>query len=231
MRVRTIISAMALLMLGGPLASRAAELQNVNRPDILILDFASQSGIETINLTYPATVPHAQVKRDIAALETSLGTQFHSVQIEDAPPPFPGEKNKMTSASFQATHALANTPNTVAVEPLILALRPYKHLTVHYLVDSSYKFEGLRDYQDKFVTIAFTPATSTYSYDIHINDPGFTKLNLPMYVPDPATVQVTAAPTTPPTTPAHKGPWIIVAIAVVALALGGVVYSVLTRYF
>jgi len=230
MRAQTVVAAIALLIFGGAYIAHADQKLNANRPDILILDFASETGIETINFTYPFTVPHAQVKRDIAALQASLGSQFHDVHIDDALPPFPGETQKMTSVRFEATHALANTPNTVAVEPLILALKPYKHITVHYLVDSSFKFQGLRDYQDKFVTIAFTPATSTYSYDIHINDPGFTKLNLPVYVPDPATVQLTAAPPTP-AQPAHRGPWIILAIAVVALALGGVVYSVLTRYF
>jgi len=218
-----------MLIFCGTYIAHADQKVNANRPDILILDFASQTGIETINFTYPATIPHAQVKRDITALQASLGTQFHDVHIEDALPPFPGETQKMTSVRFEASHALANTPNTVAVEPLIMALKPYKHLTVHYFVDSDFKFQGLRDYQDKFVTIAFTPASSTYTYDIHINDPGFSKLNLPLYAPDPATVQVAATPPAPQ--PAHRGPWIILAIAVVALALGGIVYSVLTRYF
>jgi hypothetical protein len=185
--------------------------------------------METINLTYPAAVPHTQVKRDIYALQQSLGAQFSAVHIEDAPPPIQGDRTMMTSARFMAIHALANTPNTVAVEPLIMALKPYKHVSVHYFVAGGFKFQGLRNYADKYVTIAFTPTGATYSYDIHINDPSFTRLNLPIYVVDPATIQVAAAP--PPAPAAKHSPWIVLAIFVGALALGGVVYTVLSRHF
>jgi len=230
MRAQSIVAALLCLVLAGGISAKANPSGPSNQPDILILDFVSGSGTETVNLTYPATVPHVQVKRDIAALQTALGCKFYSVHVVDALPPFPGEKTKMTSASFAGVHAFANTPNTIAVEPLILALKPYKHLALHYFVDSGFQFKGLRDYQDKFVTIAFTPASSTYSYDIHITDPGFTKLNLPVYAPDPATVQ-TAAVVPPTAQPVHRNPWIILVIAVVAVGLGGLVYTVLTRYF
>lgn len=210
-------------------AGRCANLENSDRPDILILAFPTAPEVETIGLTYPVTVPHTQVQRDITALQMALGAQFTGIHISDQLPPKAGDTQRMTTASFSTGRALENSSHGFAIESLIEALKPYKRISLTYFENSSFKFQGLRNYQDRYVSIQFNRNKSTYTYQILINDPSFTKLNLPDVVQDPATVQTVSA-VVAPVKAYHRSPWIYVLIAVFAIGLGGVAYSILSRH-
>jgi len=196
-----------------------------NQPNILMLVYAGTDGRDTVGLTYPKAVPHAQAKSDLQALAASTGWVPSHVNIEDALAPLVGSKQLMTSVDFVARGVIPAQGRYLPVEPIVSALRNYPHVAVTYMVGDKYDFQGLREYNDKYVSIALDARGNAYTYHILVHDPKFPKLNLPIYQAPPSQTTVAAAP------PPHRGvqPWQVVLVTLIACVAGGAVYFVMSR--
>lgn len=194
-----------------------------NQPNILMLVYVSPDGQDTVGLTYPTAIPHTKAKGDVQALASSAGWVPSNVDIEDAPAPIIGSKDMMTSVDFQA-HVVEPSAKYLPLEPVVLALKNYPHVAITYMVANNYSFEGLRNYSDKYVSIALDAHGNAYTYHIFVHDPKFQKLNLPLYQP-PAAPQKTAE------APARRRvhPWQVMLVTVIACLAGGCVYFAMSR--
>ena len=197
----------------------------VSQPDILMLVYAGADGHDMVGLTYPKAIPHAQAKTDLQALAAATGWAPTHVNIEDARAPLVGSKQMMTSVDFVAHGVIPSTGRYLPVEPVVSALRNYPHVAITYMVGGNYDFQGLRDYKDKYVTIALDERGNAYTYHIFVHDSKFPKLNLPIYQAPPSQTKVAAAP------PPHRGvrPWQVLLVTLIACAAGGAVYFVMSR--
>lgn len=195
------------------------------QPDVLVLVFTVPGGPDQVGLTYPGLVPHAQVIRDVHAIQTATGWNVSGVHIADLPPPIKKSKQKMTGVDFVVPSAVNPQARYLPIEPFVNSLRSYHHVTVTYLVGSEFGFEGLRHYADNHVKVALDQHGSTYTYQIFYHDGRFGHLNLPRYQLANTSGQVAqAAPSS-----RRVNPWLIALVAVAAVGAGCIVYAVFTR--
>lgn len=196
------------------------------QPDIFVLVYAGADGDDSVALTYPTAIPHAQAKNDLSALAANTGWTPKHVNIEDAKAPIAGSKDLMTSVDFVAHNVIPPQARYLPLEPVISALRNYHHVAITYMVADKYDFEGLRQYNDRYVSIALDARGNAYTYHVHIHDPSFQKLNLPLYQLPEAQTKTAAAP---PQATHRVRPWQVMLVTVLACLAGGVVYLVMSR--
>ena len=209
-------------MLGSGHVANAAP--STSQPDVLMLVYAGPDGKDSVGLTYPKAIPHAQAKSDLQALQASTGWAPQHVHLEDAPAPLRGSKQMMTSVDFVAQGVIPSQGRYLPVEPIVSALRNYPHVAITYMVGDKYDFQGLRQYSDQYVSIALDERGNAYTYHIFVHDPKFPKLNLPIYQAPPGQVKTATAP-------ARRGiqPWQVILVTVIACLAGGGVYFVMSR--
>lgn len=223
--MKTIGFIAALLALAAP-AVRAASDGTSHSPDIFVL-VGAQRGDNQIAITYPTPTPHPQVQRDLAALQSQTGWTIRKPEITDDPAPIRGSKDVMTSLCFSANNAVAPGAHAFPIEPIVTALRGYNHILITYLLNAQIDYTGLRDYQDKNVTVSFKNNGPAYTYDVKLLNPRFQKLNLPLYQPPASTVRAASSGTG-----GHHAvkPWQVALVAVLAAAAGGAVYMAMAKH-
>jgi hypothetical protein len=215
------IAASLAVFIGRPVSGAPAS----NQPDIFMLVYAGPNGQDNVALTYPNAVPHAQAKSDLQALATSTGWMPTHVNITDAPAPVTGSKKLMTSVVFTAHNVIPPQGRYLPLEPIVTAFRTYPHVAITYMVGDKYDFAGLRDYKDKYVSIALDARGNAYTYHVHIYDPKFPKLNLPLYQAPPSQTKAASS------APAHRRvhPWQVMLVTLLACVAGGTVYFIMSR--
>lgn len=196
-------------------------------PTVLVLVAAGQNGQDQVGLTYRGQVPHAQAKRDMAALQAATGWRVTNIEITDLPPPVAGAKGKMTGLTCTAAGAVAPQSHTFDIAPIIGALRPYKRIALTYFAPPDFAFQGLRAYADNHVEIALEQRGITYTYQIQVRDPHFGRLDLPRY--QLTDLQARAAQAAD-TKRRRARPWAIALVLAAALGAGGLVYAALARH-
>jgi hypothetical protein len=153
-------------------------------PDVQVLVFGPKTGVDQVNITYPTVVPRAQVARDINSLAALSSWPMGGVLIQNTAMPLIGVKAvPMTSVTFDAQGAVRNDQKAFWLEPFVVALRPYKKLSISYMVPKEFAFSGLQNYSDSHVHIALQRHGLVYTYLVAIDNPNFTRLNLPMWQP------------------------------------------------
>ena len=216
-----LLTASAIAFVGH---AAVAAPQSTNQPDILMLVYAGSDGKDTVGLTYPTAIPHARAKADIQALAASNGWTPSHVNIADAPAPFVGAKQLMTSVDFVA-HVIPPQPRYLPLEPVVSALRNYPHVAITYMMSDKPDFQGLRDYSDKYVSIKLDERGNAFTYHVHAHDRTFQKLNLPLYQAPPSQTKLASAPAP------RRGvnAWQVMLVTFSACIAGGAVYFVMSR--
>ena len=131
----------------------------------------------------------------------------------------------MTSVTFQTAGVTpSGGDTTIRLEPWAVGLRSYRTLAVTYIMPSTFKFNGLRTYQDNHVQIALDQEQSTLTYHIHVLDGGnYTNLGLPL---TQAAQQMQQAGLQPRRKLKLLG---ILVVGLVAAGVGYAVYMLLSR--
>lgn len=201
-----------------------------SQPDVLLLAYSMRDGTTQVGLTYPSMVAHKQVLRDVASLMTYTGNHFKNVRITDAYAPVNASPHrarvKMTSVEFISDKSLDTSNHAFALESMVSALRPYQKLTLMFFTSPSFQFEGLRNYQNKYVTVRFEHRGLAFSYKIFIHDASFSKLNLPDYQPSPSDIQL--AQTVPCANKTKRSAAFI--FGFVALGIAAIALRTLTKF-
>ena len=194
-------------------------------PDVLILVAATATGQDQIGVTYPKVVPHAQARRDLAALQAATGWLLKRIKITDAPSSLRRDKVKMTGSECVASRAVRQETHGLAVQPFVQAFRGYHYLLLTYFVGADFRFRGLHDYSDNDLRIKLDQHGSAYTYQIFIRRPNFERLKLP-YLQPPLVSGVQIARAAP--RPVLRT-WLIALVAVAAAGAGCAVYALLSR--
>ena len=216
-----------VLLLGwltSPVVAQSRPAQNGGPPDVLILVAETSSGQDEIGITYAKTVPHAQARRDVAALATATGWAIKRVTITDAPSSLAWDKAKMTGVECYAGQVVRPSTHGLTVQPFVQAFRAYPHVMLTYFVGDGFPFEGLHDYADDNVRITLERHGAAFTYQILIRNPRLERLNLPYL--QPATMDAQADPAVPKP---HARPWLLALVAIAAVGAGGLVYALLSR--
>ena len=190
-------------------------------PDVLILVAPTVNGQDEIGITYAKTVPHAQARHDVAALQTAAGWALKHTKITDAPSPLAWDKAKMTGVECVASHVVRPSTRGLPVQPFVQAFRAYPHVILTYFVGEDFPFEGLHDYADDNVRITLERHGEAFTYQILIRNSRLDRLNLPYL--QPAAIDAHAPKPQP-----HPKVWILALAAVAALG-SGAVYALLNR--
>jgi hypothetical protein len=233
---RAVASALRLLALSAILSIAGLPAAHADeRPDVLVIVFAGMNGQDSVDLTYPMVVTKAQVTRDLQALKANAGWNAMHVSVTNAPAPSNGgPPEMMTSAAFKAQNVVDPAGHYLTLEPVVTALKSYHQVALTYfLATDDYDFRGLRGYADKYVRILFDQHGAAYTYRIHIDDPSFQRLNLPLYQPAPvqAANPVTTVAATPRVPRRRAGyAWQVAILALVATVAGATVFVVASRH-
>jgi len=224
------IAGTLLFLLSSGMASGQAANSPVSAPDILLLVYVQPDGKDILDITYPVSVPHAQAQQDLQALAQNTGWTPQGVKITDALPPVQGVTQKMTSVEFRAGRTVNAASGRLPLEPVIEALRSYHRIVLNYSLGMPFEFHGLREFSDPNLKIGLRQTGTTYTYDIHILNPRFARLNLPLDQTLAQAAAVTALPAVnhAPVKP-RINPWMAALVALLAVGTGIVVYAALAR--
>ena len=162
-----------VLLLSLPVPGRAQ-----TAPDVLVLVVQRPGLGDEVNITYSGRVPHAQVQQDLNALRQATGWARTGLKISDEQAPVQ-KVRYMTGATFTAPNAVQNETHTLPVEPFVTAFHLYKNLALIFVVDSSFQFQGWRQYADNNVAITLDQHGAAYTYRVAILNSQFTHLGLP----------------------------------------------------
>ena len=221
---RLLLTALLLGWFALPLGAQARPATGGGPPDVLILVAATSTGQDEIGITYAKMVPHVQVRRDVAALQSATGWTLQRVKITDAPSSLAWDKAKMTGVECYAGQVVRPATHGLAVQPFVQAFRSYPHVILTYFVGDDFPFQGLHDYADNDVQITLERHGAAFTYQIRIRNPRLERLNLPYL--QPATMDAQAPPAV--SRPGAR-PWLLALVAAVALGAGGIVYALLSR--
>lgn len=161
------------LLSGLPVSSQAQ-----SAPDVLILVVQRPGLGDQVNITYSGLVPHPQVQQDLNALRQATGWARKGLKISDERAPVQTVRY-MTGATFTAPNVVQNDTYSLPVEPFVTAFHLYKNLALIFVVDSSFQFQGLRQYADNNVAISLDQHGAAYTYRVAILNSQFTHLSLP----------------------------------------------------
>ncbi len=230
-RLRLMLLAACVCAIGGFGALMCARQAVADTPpDVLILVYAGPGGNDQVGLTYRSMLTRAQVHRDLQALAAGTGWTPKHVVMNAKTAAQLNADTPMTIVSFDARNVISPDSHTFTLEPVVLAMKAYPFTALTYFVAGHYNYRGLRQYQDRYVNIRLDEQTAAFTYHIHILDPSFQKLNLPIYQAPAAQSQVVSTPIVYPHKGRHRArSWQVGVVALVAIAAGGAVYFVASR--
>ncbi|MDO8586952.1 MAG: hypothetical protein Q7T82_07915 [Armatimonadota bacterium] len=174
------------LLIGGPTspvrgvtAPAAGEKQtSAPQPDVqLLLAPTDSSGTAIAALTYSRVVATKEAQSDLESIVRQtrwpIGDRQMSINQESGP-----YRPAMSSVEFTAANALPNRTGTLPVEPLIIALKRHRSVSLIFAMTPAFQFHGPRDFENKYVRVRFRPSGRAYTYHVDIKNPGFTTLGL-----------------------------------------------------
>jgi hypothetical protein len=173
-----LLAILFLLLIAFLNAVGATGASDSQMPDVLVwVDARSVSG-HSISMTYPKVVSRAKAEAHLHSLLDATGWVQTNVKITDASLEKSGA-NPMTSAEFVTSQAVRIESGVFPIEPIITALRDLKKVEVLFMVPSAFRFKGLRDYEDRYVTVRLRRSVDAYTYSVRIKDSSFQTLGLP----------------------------------------------------
>lgn len=187
-------------------------------PDVVVVVFSGIMSDDTISCTYnKANTSKEEAKKDVEAFAGIVGA--NPVDIEITSKALPPSKDIQTSSEFKINGLIDYKQGGLYIEPFISTFKRFKNIEVNYIINKQFNFRGLRNHDDKHVSITML---RPYQYRIIVKDSDFTSLNLPVVVETQTAAK--------PEKPAGKRSSSLLVAAVVALAAGGVVYFVSKRF-
>lgn len=161
------------------------------RPNVLVLIMGSPNAREMVSINYTDVVALTTAQADLDNMASLGGWSPTGARGETRSSGGP-DPVESTSISFQA-HIIGYDKGVLPIESFITALKRFKFIEIDYLTPTTFHFNGLRDYEDKYVKIDLkSMGPNTHRYRITVKNAGFTKLDLPLTQPtEPVEVQQT----------------------------------------
>jgi len=173
-----LIAASLILSTVSP-AKQANPAPSSQVPDVLVWIDATRQAGTWVSVTYPKVVQRAQAEDHLRRLLAETGWTASNVRISEGSVTVQGE-NPMTSAEFMVPQqSLALESGVLPVEPFIEALRDLKNIELLYIVPQGFAFQGLADFENKYVKITLKRGSNSYRYAIIVKRSDFRELGLP----------------------------------------------------
>ena len=181
---------LATLAPGHAQAPAPLTVQIATPADMVIVMSQQPTGGDQVSLTYPTTVSHAQVKKDMDALARETGWKLSAPTITDIALPTRGRPlPKMTGAEFTTVQAVQPQTHSFPIDALASAFRGYRRIAVVFFTAPGFVFQGPREYADKNIKVTIAGGGTSYTCQIEILNPNFTSLDLPLSQPAPGTAR------------------------------------------
>jgi hypothetical protein len=201
---------------------------DTSQPDIQAIVMKGPGGSDMVNITYPKVISASQAARDVAALAQNCNLGSVNVDVSNQSETLKTIKTQpMTSATFAAKGMMPDENHETAfhLEPWVESLKNYHVITITYMLNKDFGFNGLRQYHDNNVAIALDRQGNAYTYRIVVLNPNFTHIKLPFLQSDADKATYARIPPT-------KKPWYIaaiLAIGAIAAGCGYGVWAILTK--
>lgn len=147
-------------------------------PDALIWIDARNPAASWISITYPKVVPRATAETHLGRLLQETGWKASNLSITDGSIMKSGE-NAMTSVEFSIPAAFDLGSGYLPIEPIVKAFQGASEVQIQYMVPQTFRFRGLRDFENKYVRIKLYSGNNAYRYSIHLKVREFDTLDLP----------------------------------------------------
>jgi len=179
LRIGTGRGALVWALLLAVLPASSDQQGNSERPDVVVLVQSGFGYRDTVSINYSDKVTDQQVRKDVQSLIDTARWTVSEAQISTEDTNVP-DSQASTSVSFQTDQIVSQSVGLYPLEPFILALKRYKTIQVTYFLRESVDFRGLRDYDNKYVTVSYqSPAT----YLVTVKRQDFERLDLPLTPP------------------------------------------------
>jgi hypothetical protein len=152
------------------------------QPDVLVLVMGGPGGYDqcAINYTTAVALPTAQADLNTIA---KLGKWRVSNARGQTKPSGGPHSIPTTSITWQAVGIIGYSNGTLPLEPFVTALKRFKFIEVDYIAPASFQFRGLREFENRFVSVQLAQSGNPYRYRAVVKDKGFGKLDLPLTQP------------------------------------------------
>jgi hypothetical protein len=176
------------VLLAGLVGSASAQTSTTSRemPDVLVLVLSGVAPVDQVSINYSTEVPESAAKADISALAKETAWLVASERVTTRTV----RDSKTTSASFNTVAVVNYSEGVLNTAPFINVLRRFPSIEINYLVSDSFKFRGLKDFENEFVNVHLDRRGSSYLYRIRVKDSSFDKLVLPQRQPERKEEQV-----------------------------------------
>lgn len=205
-----------LVVFPSALSFAAKQTSEPRLPDVLVVVDATRPG-QSVSFTYPRIVRREIAQGDLAKLLKETGWSAINIKITDEGGSQAGV-SPSTTVEFLVQQAV-NPSGFLPIEPMVKAFRSLQYIQVLYWLPANYRFTGPGDFQNRYVSIKLNARESVLTYDIRVLDSGFSSLGIP-------TVQNTSAVPHPQPRPAGPGWGVVLAVIVLALVIGVLVYII-----
>jgi hypothetical protein len=181
--VAVVAFCILILRVGDPaFATGGPAARSISRPEVQLLVLALDSpGTANIALTYAHVTPEAKVIEDLAAISRYSGWQIQNPQIT-VNPESGADLPAMTNAEFTVANAVPASTGALPIEPLLTGLKRFHTMLLIFAMRPDFHFQGLQDFDNKFVSIRFRPNGQSFTYEAQIKDSSFDRLGLPTIV-------------------------------------------------
>ena len=170
-----------LLVLSVALSVNAQTPQNqlsTVPPDVIVLAMSGLEPQDRFNITYNGLVDVAKAQADLKTLVEAAGWRAENVTM------LTDKANNSTFIEFTVTGAVNWKEGILQVEPFAIAFKRFKRIEIGYIIQGTFPFHSLRNYENKYVNIHWKPGTgnTAQNYTIIIKDNNFDRLDLPLKV-------------------------------------------------
>jgi len=174
-----LLAAVAILLLVHVVLAADA---GFGQPDVLILVMGGMGPYDQCAINYNSVVDLKTAQTDLDTV-AKLGdwrpsNEKGETKSSGGPKPIP-----TTSITWQAQGIIGYSNGTLPLEPFVTAFKRFKYIEVDYIVPSSFRFRGLKDFNNRFVNVQLSQPGNSYRYRVVVKDDSFTKLDLPLVQP------------------------------------------------
>lgn len=205
------------------LPAEAKTTPKLSEPDVLVFIQLTGTNMDFVSFTYPKVVSKTQAMTHLNRVTAETGWQALDLRITNNSLLKSGS-NPMTSVEFVTPQAVKLELGGLPVEPFVKAFKDLNHIELVYATPPNFIFQGLRQFENKYVKIVLQRGTNTYRYLITIKDSNFETLGLPFLQPETPSAPKTERPVE------HKSrTFAVILIIILALVAGALTYKLVGR--
>jgi hypothetical protein len=172
----------AILLIVLSSAVSAGDQTEFKQPDVLVLVMGGFGAYDQCSILYTTVVALPKAQADLDKIASSgkwrISNPQGATKPSGGPKPVP-----TTSIAWQSQGIIGYANGTLPLEPFVTALKRFKFIEVDYFPPAGFKFRGLAEFENRFVSIRLNQSTNSYRYRIVVKDNGFAKLDLPLVQP------------------------------------------------